>query len=239
MPSLLPAVLMGGLVAVILAAALQPLLAPRLAARVRLGATLTAGAVLAFWFAVAFALVSGGAFVAGEQDLPLVGPAILLPVLVFFALLWTLPAVSSVADGLDQRALVGFQILRVIGGIFIWLWLAADLPWQFAVPAGFGDVAVGLLALYAVRRMAAHPEETDLWAGRVFWAGTLDFVAAVGTGVATSPGTLQILALNAPNTLISSYPLALIPAFAVPLFMIGHILSWRLLGRPHARPVVV
>jgi hypothetical protein len=53
--------------------------------------------------------------------------------------------------------------------------------------------------------------------------GILDLVVAVGTGFLTSPSTLQQLALDNPNTAITSYPLVLIPTFLVPASIILHV----------------
>jgi hypothetical protein len=42
---------------------------------------------------------------------------------------------------------------------------------------------------------------------------------------------LQLLALDNPNLLITAYPLVMVPAFAVPLAIMLHILSLRQLNR--------
>ena len=45
----------------------------------------------------------------------------------------------------------------------------------------------------------------------------------------TSPGRPHLVALEAPNLLISSYPLVMIPTFAVPLALMLHgLVLWRL-----------
>lgn len=239
MTTYLAPALLGGLTAVMIAAAAQPLAASSLGAATRARAFVVAGAVLAVWFATTFALTHAGTFEQSPGSVPVIGVAIAGPVLLFLGLLAVSPAVRRVAGALDQRALIAFQTLRVIGGIFVVLWFTAELPWEFAVPAGFGDVAVGLLALYALGRIARAPGGQNRWARRVVVAGMADFVLAIGTGVATAPGVFQVLSLDQPNALINTHPLALIPAFAVPLFMIGHILAWRLArARPEPAPAV-
>jgi hypothetical protein len=48
-------------------------------------------------------------------------------------------------------------------------------------------------------------------------------------GLLTSPGRLHLFALDAPNQLVSAYPLVMIPTFGVPLALILHgIVLWRL-----------
>ena len=41
-------------------------------------------------------------------------------------------------------------------------------------------------------------------------------------GAMTSPGRAHLLAFGAPNLLISSYPLVMVPTFAVPLALMLH-----------------
>jgi len=48
-------------------------------------------------------------------------------------------------------------------------------------------------------------------------------------GAMTSPGLPHLLALDAPNLLITSFPLVMVPTFAVPLALVLHgIVLWRL-----------
>ena len=46
----------------------------------------------------------------------------------------------------------------------------------------------------------------------------------------TSPGAAQMFALDAPNQLITAYPLALVPLYAVPVSLILHGLVWQRLA---------
>jgi hypothetical protein len=48
-------------------------------------------------------------------------------------------------------------------------------------------------------------------------------------GAMTAPGRPHLLALDAPNLLITSYPLVMVPTFAVPLALMLHgLVLWRL-----------
>jgi len=199
----------------------------------RHAAVLAAGGAIVLWLPLAQWLAAQGVFAQGaDTRFPAIAVAIAGPVIAFLAALRLSPGLRRVADGLDQRWLIAVQALRVMGAVFVLLWAQSVLPWQFALPAGLGDVAVGLVALVALRRTLRAPQEAGRWAARVNAAGLLDFAAAVGTGLAIAPGALQVLSLDAPNHAINSYPLVLIPAFAVPLFIIVHILSIRLALRP-------
>jgi hypothetical protein len=45
---------------------------------------------------------------------------------------------------------------------------------------------------------------------------------AITMGAMTSPGWPHLLAFDAPNLLISAYPLVMVPTFAVPLALMLH-----------------
>ena len=109
------------------------------------------------------------------------------------------------------------------------MWSLGLLPGQFAIPAGSGDVLVGLLAI-VVAAMLVHGVS---WARQAALAwnvlGIFDLAVARTIGFLTSPGRFQILALDQPNALTTAYPTVLIPAFAVPLSLILHGLCiWKI-----------
>ena len=99
------------------------------------------------------------------------------------------------------------------------------MPGAFAWPAGIGDLIVGLLAPvvgFAYMR-GARGSNGMLRAWNLL--GIADLVVAVSTGFLTSPSPLQLLALDKPNELVTAFPLAMIPAFLVPLAMLLHLAS--------------
>jgi len=61
--------------------------------------------------------------------------------------------------------------------------------------------------------------------------GMADLVVAVGLGIMTSPGPLQIFQTAPTSELATHFPLVLVPAFLVPLAFTLHVVSlWQLLG---------
>ena len=125
--------------------------------------------------------------------------------------------------------MTGVQVYRALGAMFLALWLQGRMPEEFALPAGTGDVIVGVTApivawLNATRSPAA-PVATLVW--NVF--GIADLVLAVSTGFLSSPSPYQMLALDRPNVLIVQDPFVMVPAFFVPLSIILHAMSlWKL-----------
>jgi hypothetical protein len=70
--------------------------------------------------------------------------------------------------------------------------------------------------------------------------GLVDLVVAVGLGIMTSPGPLQVFQTSPTAELATHFPLVLVPTFLVPLACALHVISLtQLIGRAWARPVVL
>ena len=130
--------------------------------------------------------------------------------------------------------LVATQVFRLIGFIFLPLLALGALPAHFALPAGWGDVAVGLaaplVALSLLRRAPGARALTFGW--NVF--GLLDLVAAVGLGTGYLLQALRPGVATEPTAALTVFPLVLIPTFAVPLGVILHLYTFRALARGRA-----
>ena len=201
----------------------------RLGRGTRLNAVRALGAVYALWFPVIIWLALAEVFVVSAATLsPVLPLAILGPPLTLLAGLAVSPALRRLAGSLSQEWLIGVQMLRVMGGVFVLVWAGGAIPWEFALPAGLGDVAVGLLAMFTLNRLRHRAASAPAWVRRTNIAGLTDFAIAIGTGLLSAPGVAQLLAADRPNELINLYPLVLIPVFAVPVFIGVHILSIRL-----------
>ena len=198
-----------------------------------------AGAI-ATWFAVAFVLAKLGAYetTPTTPPPPPIVPAIAIPVLLGCALLALAPVRRAIAR-VPLQWLVGVQFYRVAGGLFLIVYLQGDIPGEFAVPAGVGDVLIGIAAPFVAVHLSRRGVQ-KAWPAVLAWCtvGILDLVVAVGTGFLTAPSTLQQLSLDDPNTAIVSYPLVLIPTFLVPVSILLHVLVIaRLRARTRALPV--
>jgi hypothetical protein len=128
----------------------------------------------------------------------------------------------------DPEWLTILQSWRVLGGVFLVLLSFGLLPAAFALPAGLGDVAIGLTAPFIARAFANRGPRQ---AGRLFvvWQllGILDLVVAVGTGgsLRAVPGLFTDWAGSEQMVAMGRLPLSLVPTFAVPLFVILHLAS--------------
>jgi hypothetical protein len=202
----------------------------------------TLGLALFGWLAFALVLGWQGVFRSAlQQQAPYIAFAVGVPILVGALLIRESKQIKEIVVAVPQSQLVAFQFYRVLGVTFLVLHAAGQLPGIFALPAGYGDVSVGLTALLvgaAYRRN--HPKRDQLvtlWN----WFGICDLVVAVTTGFLSAPSRLQVLSLDAPNFLIGSFPLVMIPIYAVPLSIVLHLASLgkrSRAGRPVAKMAV-
>jgi len=190
--------------------------------------------VLIVWFATALTL-SWVEFFRGASDrVPTIELGVFLPLIVGAVALWRSATLRRIVDAVPQSWLVGVQLYRAMGVIFLTLFAAGRLPGAFALPAGIGDILVGieapLVALMYARGVPGRERFVRAW--NVF--GLLDLVVAITTGFLTSPSPLQMLSLAAPNELITAFPLVMIPVFAAPVAIMLHLASLMKLRRTPA-----
>ena len=114
----------------------------------------------------------------------------------------------------------------MIGMGFVFLYYYEKLPMLFALMAGLGDAiaAIGayFLGMRLVKRQVVPQWQKTVWNS----FGLLDFVLALATGVITR--TMWNGGITSEP--MGDFPLAMIPGFAVPFFVITHlilILKWR------------
>ena len=177
--------------------------------------------VLAIWFGLVATLGAQGDFL-GRPGAPPIGMAIgfTAPLLIFFAWLRASTTFRAFILTLDLRLIAGMQAWRFAGLGFLFLHAYKVLPGLFALPAGLGDMAVGLAAPWMILGLARHP---DFAASRAFtrwnWLGILDLVVALGLGAS--------MAMAAPGTIgtapMATLPLLIVPVFLVPLFLMLHV----------------
>ena len=195
--------------------------------------------VLIGWFLFSLALGLAGTYQAGAERIPTIQYGIAIPILIGAWLIWRSPTVGRIIDAVPQPWLVGVQLYRALGVIFLILYATDQMPGLFAWPAGVGDIIVGLLAPLVALAYARDPNQNVslVRAWNVF--GILDLTVAVTTGFITSPSTL--FTYTPPNELIGVFPLVLIPVYLVPLSVLLHLASLaKLRGRlAHSRNVAI
>jgi hypothetical protein len=183
------------------------------------------------WFLLALVLASADAYRGTADRIPTIQYGILVPVLIGGLLIWRSPRVARIIDAVPQHWLIGVQLYRTLGVIFLILYATGKLPGLFAWPAGLGDVLAGVLApVVAIAYRRGPRENADLViAWNLF--GLADLVVAVTAGMLSSPSPFQLFAFDLPNELISEFPLVLVPVFLVPVSVLLHLASLSKLRR--------
>jgi hypothetical protein len=187
--------------------------------------------ILLGWLVVAIVLGALGIYHVGSTEVPTIQYGILLPIVIGALLIWRSKTVRSVIAAVPQPWLVGVQLYRALGVIFLILYATGKLPSLFAWPAGIGDIAIGLLAPVVGLAYARAPREAaNLVAGwNVF--GILDLIVAVGTAFATAPSLIQPIEVQPTSDLMTVLPMVLIPVYLVPLSILLHLASLAKLRR--------
>jgi hypothetical protein len=195
--------------------------------------TVYAAVMLFGWMALDVLLGWLGLFRAGvDRRFPYIVLGITLPVVAGIWLIRKSQTVRAILHATPQQWIVGIQFYRGMGSMFLVLLGWRLLPAVFALPAGFGDVLVGITALLIAGTYASGMLGRNwlvvLW--NIF--GIADLVIALTTGFLSAPGPLQQLSLGTPNYLVGLYPLVMIPVYAVPLSLVLHAasltkLTWR------------
>ena len=176
--------------------------------------------LIAAWFVFALLASTFHLF----QTLPALPPialglAALIPIIVFVTWFRVSSEFRACVLTLNPRTLTMIQSWRIAGYVFLVLYMYGILPGSFALPAGWGDVAIGLTAPFVAMKLVGRSHR----AAFIFWQilGMADLVTALGMGTASRFLSTSQLTM-APMTMM---PLSLIPTFAVPFFFILHIIS--------------
>ena len=198
------------------------------------GAARTVIAVLVAWLAVDVVLGAAGLFAASPTTwVPFIALGIAVPLVAGIVLLARPGSVQRFVDSIPLHRLIGVQVYRAAGVIFLIAWASGRMPAVFALPAGIGDIAVGLAAPFVAARgrsgldAPATAARTPRLAISWNFLGIADLIVAVALGFLSSPSHFQLLASDLPNALISRMPYVLIPTFAVPLSILLHVAALR------------
>ena len=148
-----------------------------------------------------------------------------LTVLCLAATAWV-PSIRDWVNSIDVRALTALHLTRFVGIAFLLLYARGQLPWAFAVPGGWGDIVVAMLA--ALLLLLASPSTGRGRAAWIGWntLGFIDIIFVVGTAARlfkTDPASMQAML---------QLPLSLIPTFLVPLIVTSHVVLFRRLRMP-------
>jgi len=181
------------------------------------------GVLVGAWFLLVLACSLMGVF--DSQPPIALGAAVVLPVVAFAVFYrWFAPFRDFVLSA-NLQFLALAQTWRVGGLVFVILYGRGILPGVFALPAGWGDFAIGVTAPLIAWLVASR--KTYLKKPFVVWnvLGLLDLVMAVTLGILASGRQVGILAGEVTTAVMGRFPLSLIPTFFVPLLAIFHLIT--------------
>lgn len=180
-------------------------------------------AVWATWICVSAVLADRGAYAqAPGVNRPWIGLAASGALLVALAGA-TIPGVRAAIGAPGGLARLTWpHTLRVVGVVFILTMALGTLPAVFALPAGLGDIAIGLTAPFIARRLKRGDRTGARWFNLL---GLIDLVVAVSLGFLAGLGPIRILDVTPSTAEVALLPLVLIPTTAVPLAMALHLVS--------------
>ena len=178
--------------------------------------------ILAAWAGAALLLTLTGAI--AHTPRPAMLAIILGPVLAFFLASRRPGLARDVLHNLDLRLAISLHLLRApIGVGFLVAARDGTLPAELALPAGWGDLLVGLLGVGA---LLAYPR----WR-KLVWGWNLlalaDIVMVIGLAQ-------RVVIFGEPGPGFFRFPFPMLPLFVVPLVLITHGIVWKRVLAPTA-----
>ena len=180
--------------------------------------------VLTLWFVSALVFAGVGGLRVYPPPFPQVVLAGLL--LTLFVGYGLQPAFRAWLGSLPPSNVLALHLSRFVGFYFLILYRRGELPYDFAVLGGWGDIIVASLALLLLlapsRVSSIHSPWLHAW-NLVGLADILFVVATAARLARSSPDSM------APLTVL---PLGMLPTFVLPL-IVSRISSLRLRGSTH------
>jgi hypothetical protein len=186
------------------------------------------GLVLAAWAVTTALSATRGAYLQRELgETPPVAVQLVTALAAMALLLATSPSLRSLLT--NQKNLLRLNLWRLVGSVFLVLMVTGRMPALWALPAGIGDILVGAAAFPVASRLESPGGLRRAIGFNLF--GLADLIVAVALGIMTSRGPAQVFHTVPTSELATHFPLALVPAFLVPLAFMVHLVSlWQLFG---------
>ncbi len=146
--------------------------------RERARTLLASSAIFVGWLAIAIGLAATGFYHVSSAGIPTIQYGILLPILIGALLVFRSDQVKRIIATVPQPWIVGVQLYRALGMIFLILYASGKLPALFAWPAGVEDIAIGLLAPVVGLAYARAPRQA---------AGFVRAWNVLGSSISSSP----------------------------------------------------
>ena len=169
--------------------------------------------VLLIWLALACAFGLSGKL--ERASAPMIAVIVWTLTATVLLACWKVLAFKNWALSMKPRWLVLFHLTRFVGFYFLFLQRQSKMPFAFAVPAGWGDITIALLAIFILISSDARN-----WKLLLVWncLGLLDILLVVSAALRI--GLQDQASMHA----LREWPLSLLPTFVVPLIIASHVL---------------
>lgn len=184
--------------------------------------------ILGVWFGLAALLGLSGIF--HQSPAPVVGATVWSLVAASLLAGYFVPAFRQWALTIPLRMLVLYHVTRFVGIAFLVLHARGDLPSDFALFAGWGDIVVAVTAIL-VTALALPVTSRLRWWIVLVWnvVGLFDILTVIGRGLQLGLADMQQMAA------ITAFPMSMLPTFIVPLIIATHVLIFIRLRRLYPR----
>lgn len=169
------------------------------------------------WLAIATVIGMTGAL----QHLPVPPPAIAFTLTIAALLLLRLsPRARYAVHMLGPGPLIAFHFTRIAAGAyFLVMGARGVLPLGFTTAAGWGDIAVGVGAIWVLFKCVPVQRPWQRM-GLIAWniAGLIDILGVLGNAIrffVENPAFVEPF---------MSLPLAILPTFVVPIVIVSHVM---------------
>ncbi len=176
------------------------------------------------WVGLAVILGATGRLAyAPNSPVPLVGVMFATLLLAFGVPALTSRKVRASLLAIPLQLLIGLNVMRMLGVLFLLDFLAKSLNGPFPFIAGLGDITTGALAI-PLALQVARSKATSLRAIAGWNAfGALDLVVAIGLGITSAAGSpLQLIHAGVGSQAMQYLPLCLVPTVLVPFYLVTH-----------------
>ncbi|MDO8627873.1 MAG: hypothetical protein Q7K42_05385, partial [Candidatus Diapherotrites archaeon] len=150
-------------------------------------------AFLIVWFALFALLAYFGFFNVTKQTFfPLIALGVGVPIILGWFALKKFKSLQKVLEKAPMHWLIGIQIYRNLGIVFLTLYSQGLLPGLFALPTGYGDLLIGLTApIVAIIYYLKHSSAKIL---AILWniLGIIDLTIAIGVGFFAADSIVKV-----------------------------------------------
>lgn len=173
--------------------------------------------LLGLWFSIALIISASGLFYGVPA--PVLGATNGLLISLTLLTIYFVTPVRTWVMNLDLRWLILYHTVRFVGIAFLIFHARGVIPSEFAIIAGWGDIAVAVTAILVT--WFVWPISTRVsWSIVLLWNlfGLLDILIVLKTGIGLGLNDMEQMIW------ITTFPFSMLPIFIVPLVIVSHVL---------------